>query len=164
MLDWQGRGGFGCWVWEGSNGEVLGWQSLMPCRNNPAITDTMAEASMYVRRDSWGKGIGTKLLQHALAVADRTCIEHVMGVVSSQNDPMLRVATRLGFHVLGELAPSPKAPYRGALTVLFYRCDDCQDEGDATPVQESHEATHLHVFRSTDFSPHLEGVSQDRVV
>ena len=57
-----------------------------------------------VLADAWqGKGIGNRLLHHALVCAASYGIEEVWGPVISTNAGMLRLGEKLGFHIERDL-------------------------------------------------------------
>jgi len=111
---------FKLWIAEDSDGSVLGWQSLLPTRNNPAIVDFMAESSTYVSARNKAKGVGTNVMQHALKYAERTRLQWVIGWVLQSNVPMLRICDSLGWQRVGPVARALKPPTGADLLLLVY--------------------------------------------
>jgi L-amino acid N-acyltransferase YncA len=86
---------FKIWVAESVQSSILGWQSLLPTQNNPAIRPFVAESSTYVAVDNEYKGVGTAIMRHALKQAERSRLQRVVGFVLASNLPMLRLFIRL---------------------------------------------------------------------
>jgi L-amino acid N-acyltransferase YncA len=75
---------FGIWVAIGDH-QILGWQAMQPCRNNPISADRSAESSTYVADGHKGKGVGKALIAFALEHARRTNMLYVQGIIGANN-------------------------------------------------------------------------------
>ncbi|HMK38025.1 MAG TPA: GNAT family N-acetyltransferase [Bacteroidota bacterium] len=84
------------------DGVVLGWTSLSRWSDRSAYDDT-AETSVYVRRDSRGRGIGRKLeaaiIEHARNARFHTLIARIAG----ESRASLRLHESLGFVRIGTM-------------------------------------------------------------
>lgn len=91
------------------DGELLGWQSLLPCQSAPAVWTKFAESSTYVKPGKRGSGIGAKLLVHAIREArHHSEIAYIMGFVSDDNTHVEKLIAEVGFVKVGVLPKSPK--------------------------------------------------------
>jgi L-amino acid N-acyltransferase YncA len=99
---------FRIWVAIDSSGEILGWQSLMPCRNNPALRDSFAESSTYVDTSNKVRAVKVMvaLIQHAMSHADTANIRYILGFVAESNKTTIRIVEREGWQRLGSLPTS----------------------------------------------------------
>jgi L-amino acid N-acyltransferase YncA len=112
---------FKIWVAESPDDYLLGWQSLLPTRNNPAILNFMAESSTYVRVDNKYKGVGTAVMRHALKQAEGTKLQWASGFALASNLPMLKVAYSLGWKEVGRVPTALKPPISDDLLFLVYQ-------------------------------------------
>jgi phosphinothricin acetyltransferase len=93
---------FGIWV-ATCEDQVVGWQALQPCRNNPIEAFTGAESSTYVSPTSRGKGVGKALLQFAQDHAVRVGLREIRGNVAVTNFASLKLVDSLGWTRVGTL-------------------------------------------------------------
>ena len=113
-------GTFQLWVAELSGMGIVGWQSLMPCRNNPVLRTSMAESSTYVSANARGYQIGTKLLEHAINHAVHSPLRYLLAFVAAGNEPMLRVSQKLGFEIAMTMPGSPRLSASHPWHLLVY--------------------------------------------
>jgi L-amino acid N-acyltransferase YncA len=111
---------FRFWVALSSDGRIEGWQSLMPCRNNPGLVTSMAESSTYVRAKARGKGVGARLLKQATQHAEGTPLRFLLAFVAVSNAPMLTISQNLGWIVMATVPCSPKLPAGTDWHLLLY--------------------------------------------
>lgn len=81
---------------------VLGWLSLSDFHPRAAYGIT-AEISVYCREDMRGQGLGSFLVEQAIAYAPRVGIRTLIGLVFGHNAPSLALFARHGFEVQGHL-------------------------------------------------------------
>jgi L-amino acid N-acyltransferase YncA len=93
---------FGIWV-AVCEGNVIGWQGLYPCRNNPIEAFTVAEASTYVSPTSRAKGVGRALLVFAQEHATRVQLRQLRGTIVTTNSPSLKLVDSLGWSRVGAM-------------------------------------------------------------
>jgi phosphinothricin acetyltransferase len=79
---------------------VAGWLSVLPWSDRAGYDGT-AELSIYVATERRGRGIGRKLLRHAIAEAPRLEIEAYIGRVFTNNPASLRLFERFDFQRWG---------------------------------------------------------------
>lgn len=86
-----------------ADGQIVGWCSLSPYRPGRMALRFTAEISCYIDQESRHRGIGTALVNHALAACPRLQIRNVFAILLERNSvsaPMLR---KLGFEQWGFL-------------------------------------------------------------
>lgn len=85
------------------DGQVAGWCSLSAYRAGRAALRFTAEISYYIARVYHRQGIGTALIEHALAACPGVQIRHVFAIVLENNAASLRLLEKLGFEKWGYL-------------------------------------------------------------
>ncbi|PZO42175.1 MAG: N-acetyltransferase [Pseudanabaena frigida] len=90
------------WVVTNSDRKIIGWLSLQMFYGRPAYHKT-AEVSIYIAPEYQGKGIGKKLLNHAIAMCPKLNISKLVGFVFAHNAASCRLFTSLGFESWGFL-------------------------------------------------------------
>ena len=85
------------------DGTVRGWCSLSAYRSGREALSGTAEVSYYVRRDSQRQGIGSMLVQHAVAEAPHVGKRILFGIVLERNEPSIRLIKTCGFELWGRL-------------------------------------------------------------
>ena len=89
------------WVLE-SEGEVVGWLSVNDFYGRPAYAGT-AELGVYVDEAARGRGIGRRLLEHAIDHAPELGLSTLLAVVFGHNAPSIALFERTGFVRWGHL-------------------------------------------------------------
>jgi L-amino acid N-acyltransferase YncA len=89
------------WVAE-VDGKVCAWLSFQSFYGRPAYRHT-AEISIYVAEAYRGKGIGSCLLQRAIAECPKLGIKTLLGFIFGHNEPSLQLFYRFGFEKWGHL-------------------------------------------------------------
>ncbi len=84
------------------NEKIIGWLSLQMFYGRPAYHKT-AEVSIYIDPMFQGKGIGKKLLSHAIAQCPKLNITKLVGFVFAHNAASRRLFERLSFTEWGFL-------------------------------------------------------------
>jgi L-amino acid N-acyltransferase YncA len=109
-------------VWVAIRGDkkIVGWQSLLPCRNNPVLRGLMAESSTYVRRKAGVPRLGQLLLAHACQYAARTPLQHIIGFAGTSNRASLRIVRATGFEHIGVVPRSRKKPTTTEVSIYIY--------------------------------------------
>ena len=109
---------FKFWVAEAENGEIVGWQSLMPYGNNPFSRELGGESGTYVRRSSQAGGVAYILLFHVIAHAKATPLRHVVAFVAEDNQAVEEVGRKLGgWQRVGVIPASSRPPKRPAMVL-----------------------------------------------
>ena len=78
------------------NGMILGYSYANKWRQEPAYNNTV-ESTVYVRNDSFGKGIGTKLYAKLIERLKELQIHVVIGGLSLPNDESVYLHEKFGF-------------------------------------------------------------------
>lgn len=106
------------WVCEAENGEIVGWQSLMPYGNNPFSRELGGESSTYVCRAAQIQGVAHIMLFHVIAHAKTTPLHHVVAFVAEDNYAVEEIGRKLGgWQRVGVIPPSPKPPRRPGMVL-----------------------------------------------
>jgi phosphinothricin acetyltransferase len=84
------------------NEQIIGWLSFQMFYGRPAYHKT-AEVSIYVASEYQGKGIGKKLLEHAIAMCPSLNISKLVGFVFAHNAASRRLFENFGFTEWGIL-------------------------------------------------------------
>ncbi len=89
------------WVVDGAAG-IIAWLSFSSFYGRPAY-DATVELSLYVAASARRQGIGTYLIQEAIAYAPTLQITHLLAFIFEHNTPSLALFTRQGFVQWGRL-------------------------------------------------------------
>ncbi len=88
-------------VWAALDEDGLaGWLSVLPWSERAAYAGT-AELSVYVAPNRQGRGVGRKLVRHAIAEAPRLAIEAYVARIFTNNPASLRLFERFDFQRWG---------------------------------------------------------------
>ena len=89
------------WVAE-HEGQLAGWLSFSTFYGRPAY-DKTAELSVYIGESFRNRGLGSYLLEQAIAHAPAIGVDRLIGFVFGHNRPSLDLFVKLGFSRWGEL-------------------------------------------------------------
>lgn len=89
------------WVMR-SEGRIMAWLSFQSFYGRAAY-DATAEISIYVSEDARGTGVGSILLEKAIAESPRLGLTRLVGFVFGHNLPSLKLLRRFGFEDWGIL-------------------------------------------------------------
>ena len=78
------------------NGSNVGWMSFQSFYGRPAYNGTV-EVSIYLDETARGKGLGKKILQHAITVAPEFGVQTLLGFIFAHNEPSLKLFMNMGF-------------------------------------------------------------------
>ena len=79
---------------------MLGWAALSPVSARPCYAG-VAEASVYVRPEARGRGVGRALLERLVAASEDAGIWTLQGATFPENYASLRLQLACGFRVVG---------------------------------------------------------------
>jgi L-amino acid N-acyltransferase YncA len=85
------------------NASVLGWVSLGPYREDRQALAHVAEVSYYVDRKVRGKGIGSRLLKHALEVAPDYGFSVLIAILLDKNPASIALLLKHAFKEWGRM-------------------------------------------------------------
>jgi L-amino acid N-acyltransferase YncA len=110
---------FAFWVAE-AEGQVVGWQSLLPCTSNPLKRKLLAESSTYVTPKMQGGGTGELLLRSALQDAGRRGLQFVYGYVRHGNARLAKLVEQCGFVLTSNSLTPLVPPFASAKDLWIY--------------------------------------------
>lgn len=84
------------WIVFVEEGRVLGYAYASRWKSRKAY-DFSVESSIYVDKNSGGKGIGTQLYKELIELLRKSNINSVIGGVALPNDPSVRLHEKMGF-------------------------------------------------------------------
>jgi len=90
------------YIYECENGLVIGYLSISPYRDRPALART-AEVSYYVDYDHHGSGVGSALMEYALHDAARIGKKIFIAIVLERNTGSIELLEKFGFGKWGYL-------------------------------------------------------------
>lgn len=85
------------------DGQVAGWCSVSPYRPGRAALRFTAEISYYIASAHHRRGIGTALIEHAVAACPALQIKHLFAIVLEGNQASLKLLEKMGFEQWGYL-------------------------------------------------------------
>ena len=81
-------------------GQVLGWVALAPISSRQAYSG-VAEVSIYVAPQARGRGIGTRLMERAIASSETHGIWTLYAALFPENEASVRLHETCGFRRVG---------------------------------------------------------------
>ncbi|SEQ93165.1 phosphinothricin acetyltransferase [Piscibacillus halophilus] len=93
--------GYPIMVYE-DHGKVIGFATYGPFRPRPAYQYTV-EHSVYVTEKSGGKGVGSKLLETIIELAQLEKYKMMVGVIDAANTGSIKLHEKLGFEYAGTI-------------------------------------------------------------
>jgi phosphinothricin acetyltransferase len=100
-------------------GEVLGWASLSPWKDRSGYRFT-CELSVYLRDDARGRGHGRRLLADLIERATALGYHVIIGGISSDQAPSIRLHERMGFTQVAHFVETG-FKFGRRLDVLYYQ-------------------------------------------
>ncbi len=85
-----------------ANGRIAAWASLSPFHPRSAYRFTV-EDSIYVDPESLGQGLGKRMLAHLVTTARQLGHQQLVGLISSDQIPSVRLHEAFGFQRVGHL-------------------------------------------------------------
>ena len=85
------------------DGQAVGWCSISAYRQGRAALRHTAEISYYIDFAHHRRGIGSALIEHALAACPALQIRHLFAIVLENNQASLRLLEKMGFEKWGYL-------------------------------------------------------------
>jgi phosphinothricin acetyltransferase len=98
--DWDAKHIDSCRIVADEAGVVLGWAALWPASDR-CVYGGVAEVSVYVRTEAWGRGLGTGLLQALVAESEKAGYWTLQAGIFPENEASVRIHERCGFRILG---------------------------------------------------------------
>lgn len=85
------------------NDVVAGWISISPYRPGRQALRFTVEISYYVHPDFKRKGIGSKLISHAVTAAKERKYKSLFAIILDKNEPSIKLLLKYGFTKWGHL-------------------------------------------------------------
>ena len=82
------------------DGEVIGWACLTDVSSR-CVYGGVAETSIYVRRDYWGRGVGSQLLTALIHDSEKAGYWTLQARIFPENQASIAVHHKLGFEPMG---------------------------------------------------------------
>ncbi len=79
---------------------MCGWAALTPVSNR-CVYGGVAEVSVYVSKNCWGKGIGTQLLNSLIKISEEHEIWTLQSSIFRNNISSIKLHEKCGFRVIG---------------------------------------------------------------
>jgi len=83
--------------------QVVGWCSLSPWRAGRKALEKTAEVSYYIDRRQRGRGVGSRLLRHALEHGPELGFSHLLAILLERNAGSIALLEKFGFARWGYL-------------------------------------------------------------
>lgn len=90
------------WVVLNEQHEIIGWISFQDFYGRPAYSGT-AEISIYLDEKYRGKGLGKKILAHAISKCPELGIDTLLGFIFKHNSISIKLFSEMGFEEWGDL-------------------------------------------------------------
>ncbi|MDU0371413.1 N-acetyltransferase family protein [Hymenobacter endophyticus] len=81
-------------------GETVGWAALTPVSGR-CVYSGVAEVSVYVGEEFWGRGVGLLLLRELVRQSEQHGIWTLQAGIIRENAPSLRLHEQAGFRLVG---------------------------------------------------------------
>jgi len=81
-------------------GKVQGWAALWPASDR-CVYGGVAEVSVYVGRETQGKGVGSRLLQELVTASEKEGFWTLQAGIFPENESSVRIHEKCGFRVIG---------------------------------------------------------------
>lgn len=91
------------WVAVASGGGVAGWAGLKSFYGGRPAYDATAEVSFYVGGEHQRRGLGARLLAHAIAECPRPGVTTLLAMHFDHNEATRKLCARFGFERFGHL-------------------------------------------------------------
>ena len=101
-----------------TDGQIIGWQSLIPLIHNPLMSNKVVESSTYISERHLNMNVGYDLLKFACGFARYIEAEFIFSWTLSTNKQLIRLAQKLNWQLVGELPIPNKNPH--AASMLYY--------------------------------------------
>lgn len=89
------------------NGAVVGWGTLLPCKNNPLTAHRVAEISIYVDDPDASVSSGSVLVKRLIRHARTSSMAFLLGFTNPDNSRVAVLLDSLGFQRLGAAGNPP---------------------------------------------------------
>ncbi len=102
------------------NGKIVGWAALSDVSDR-CVYSGVAEVSIYVDKEHWGKGIGDKLLKSLIKESESAGIWTLQAGIFPENESSIKLHQKNGFRIIGIKEKIGKMDNKWRDVVLFER-------------------------------------------
>lgn len=93
---------FPVYVWE-ENGHVSGWIAFSPYRKGRKALQSTSEISYYVDSGHHRRGIGSRLIEHAISIAPQFNFKTLIAILLDPNTASIALLEKYGFELWGDM-------------------------------------------------------------
>ncbi|MGB6150881.1 MAG: N-acetyltransferase family protein [Pricia sp.] len=90
-----------CRVVATAEGLVIGWGALSPVSSR-CVYGGVAEVSVYVGKNAWGKGIGRLLMETLISESEKQGLWTLQSGIFPENSGSIRLHEKVGFRYIGK--------------------------------------------------------------
>lgn len=83
--------------------QLSGWLSLGPYRSDRQALAHVGEVSYYVHKDCRGRGVGSRLMEHALELAPSCDLTILVAILLDKNPGSIALLKKFGFALWGSM-------------------------------------------------------------
>ena len=98
--DWDQAHTESCRLVYRAEGSVVGWAALSPVSER-CVYGGVAEVSVYIAREAWGRGVGKALLGRLIRESEEEGIWTLQAGIFPENEPSIGLHEACGFRVVG---------------------------------------------------------------
>lgn len=99
--EWDGGKAARCRLVAQEEGTIVGWAALSPVSMRNAYAG-VAEVSIYVARQVWGRGVGKMLLSELIACSEEAGFWTLQAVMFPENEASVVLHRSCGFRLVGK--------------------------------------------------------------
>lgn len=83
------------------NDKIIGWAALSPVSSR-CVYGGVAEVSVYVAKEHFGKGVGKILMQHLISESEKIGIWTLQSGIFPENEASIALHKKVGFRYIGK--------------------------------------------------------------
>ncbi|WP_420321259.1 GNAT family N-acetyltransferase [Flagellimonas sp.] len=83
------------------NGKIMGWAALSPVSSR-CVYGGVGEVSVYVGKNSRGKGVGKLLLEHLITESEKAGFWTLQSGIFPENEGSVQLHKKVGFRFIGK--------------------------------------------------------------
>ncbi|MDF0707792.1 GNAT family N-acetyltransferase [Flagellimonas okinawensis] len=83
------------------NGTIMGWAALSPVSSR-CVYGGVGEVSVYISRNSRGKGVGQALMQHLIQESEKAGFWTIQSGIFPENRASIKLHEKVGFRYIGK--------------------------------------------------------------
>ena len=83
------------------NNNIVGWAALSPVSSR-CVYGGVAEVSVYVAKEHFGKGIGERLMHHLISESEKIGLWTLQSGIFPENESSIALHKKVGFRYIGK--------------------------------------------------------------